>query len=155
MPPITVVGVDEQVNSPGINNAEEAEGTADIDVAGSAAPGASIVVYLAPYTEQGWVDVVTTAIYDTVNRPSVLSVSWGNVEISWTAQAMHAINQAFQEAAAMGVTVLAASGDNGSSCGYPGGRARVHTGVRPLRHRVRRDVGAERIGLFLYRGHLE
>jgi kumamolisin len=44
------------------------------------APGASIVIYFAPFTEQGWVDVITTAVNDTVHKPSVISLSWGFAE---------------------------------------------------------------------------
>jgi kumamolisin len=37
----------------------------DIEVAGAVAPGASIVVYFSNFTEQGWVDAVTTAVHDS------------------------------------------------------------------------------------------
>jgi kumamolisin len=47
---------------------------------------------------------------------------WGAAESGWTAQAMHAMDQAFQDAAALGVSVCCASGDNGSADGVNDGR---------------------------------
>jgi len=127
-PSLTSVGMDGATNSPG--SQEDVEVVLDIDVAGSAAPGAKIVVYFAPWTEQGWLDIVSTAVHDAVNHPSVISISWGWPEFktygfSWTQAAMEAVSQRFQEAAALGVTVLAASGDYGSTCGMGDGKAHV------------------------------
>jgi kumamolisin len=51
----------------------------------------------------------------------VISISWGGPESTWTAQAKTAIDDALQAAAAMGITVCVASGDNGSSDGVSGG----------------------------------
>jgi kumamolisin len=59
------------------------------------------------------------------NRPSVISISWGGPESAWTAQAMTAMDDAFQTAAAMGITVCVASGDNGSSDGVNDGNDHV------------------------------
>jgi kumamolisin len=87
----------------------------DIEVIGAIAPQANIAVYFAPNTDAGFLDAITTAIHDTTNKPSVISISWGGAESSWTSQAMTAMDDAFQAAAALGVTVCVASGDNGSS----------------------------------------
>ena len=78
----------------------------DIEVAGAVAPKAKIVVYFTPNTSQGFLDAVTHAVHDTVNKPSVISISWGGPESTWTAQAFQQFNQAFQAAAALGVTDL-------------------------------------------------
>jgi kumamolisin len=85
----------------------------DIEVAGAAAPGASQVVYFAPNSDRGFVDAVTTAVHASPT-PTVVSISWGQSEDSWTGQARTALDQAFADAAALGVTVTAAAGDNGS-----------------------------------------
>lgn len=130
VPSITSVSVDGVNNSPGDPNADP-EVALDIEVAGSIAPAAKIVVYFAPFTEQGWVDALTTAIHDNTNKPSVISISWGFAEgepvqgFEWTPQTVQAVNQALQAAAAMGVTVCVASGDNGSSDGINDGLAHV------------------------------
>src|SRR6202040_1867752 len=58
------------------------------------------------------------------NKPSVISISWGGPENNWTAQAMNSFDQAFQTAAALGVTVCCAAGDNGS--GDAGGDGMAH-----------------------------
>src|SRR5262249_58708934 len=97
----------------------------DIEVVGAIAPGANIAVYFAPNTDAGFLDAITTAIHDTTNKPSVISISWGGPESSWTQQAMTAYDQAFQAAAAMGITVCAASGDNGSDDGVGDGADHV------------------------------
>ena len=84
------------------------------------APGAKIVVYFTPNTDQGFTDAITTAIHDETNKPSVISISWGGPESTWTNQAMTALDAACQSAAALGVTITVAAGDNGSSDGATG-----------------------------------
>lgn len=117
-PRVTAVSVDHGRNHPtGDPNGPDGEVMLDIEVAGAVAPGAHIAVYFAPNTDMGFVNAVTSAIMDTRNRPSVISISWGGPESSWTQQAMTAFDQAFQAAAMMGVTVCVASGDNGSGDG--------------------------------------
>ncbi|HYB44817.1 MAG TPA: S53 family peptidase, partial [Candidatus Methylomirabilis sp.] len=64
-------------------------------------------------------------VHDKKNKPSVISISWGSAEANWTAQAMQSFTQAFQAAAAMGVTVCCASGDDGSSDGEQDGKNHV------------------------------
>ena len=86
-------------------------------MAGSLAPGAQIAVYFAPNTDQGFINAVTAAVHDTKLKPSIISISWGGPENSWTAQARDALNSACQDAGTMGVTVLAASGDEGADDG--------------------------------------
>ena len=92
---------------------------------GSIAPDAKIVVYFAPNTSQGFQDALTAAIHDATNRPSVISISWGSAESTWTAQAMTAFDSAAQDAAALGVTICAASGNDGSSDGVSDGASHV------------------------------
>src|SRR5205823_2246186 len=81
------------------------------------APGATLVVYFAPNTDRGFLNAIAAAIHDRAHRPSLLSISWGGAEPTWTRQAIAAIDQAFQEAALAGITVLCAAGDDGSSDG--------------------------------------
>ena len=126
-PKVTAVSVGGVGNQPGKDQDSDAEVLLDIEIAASLAPGAKIVVYFAPFTEQGWVDVVTAAIHDTQNRPSVLSISWGFTEGQdiWTPQAIQTVNQAFQAAALQGITICAASGDDGSRDQLDDGHAHV------------------------------
>ena len=89
------------------------------------APGAKIVVYFAPNTDQGFIDAISTAVHDTTNKPSVISISWGGPESSWTQQSMTAFDQACQSAAALGITITVAAGDNGSADGVTDGMNHV------------------------------
>ena len=97
----------------------------DIEVIGAVAPGASIVVYLAPNTDAGFIDAVSTAVNDTAHRPSVVSISWGGPEDTWTAQARAQMEQILTDAGGAGVTVTAAAGDGGSTDGVSDGRQHV------------------------------
>jgi kumamolisin len=125
-PTVLAVGVDGASNDPtGDPNSADGEVALDIEVAGAIAPGARIIVYFAPNTDQGFADAILAAAHDDDNQPSIISISWGGPEQSWTTQARNAVNQAFSAAASMGISVLAASGDNGSGDGVDDGEAHV------------------------------
>jgi kumamolisin len=125
-PKVTAVSVDGATNSPtGDSSGPDGEVELDIEVAGAIAPGAQIAAYFAPNTDQGFIDAVTTAVHDTNLKPSIISISWGGPENSWTAQARDALNSACEDAGTMGITVLVASGDDGSSDGSTGGSPEV------------------------------
>lgn len=125
-PPVSAVSVDGAQNQPtGDPNSADAEVMLDIEVAGSVAPGAKIVVYFAPNTDSGFLDAINQAAMDSQNKPSVLSISWGGPESTWTAQALQSYNSALQSASTVGVTVCVACGDNGSTDGVTDGEAHV------------------------------
>ena len=119
-PGITAVSVDGGKNSPSTASGADGEVMLDIEVAASVAPGAKVAVYFAPNTDQGFIDAITTAVHYTANQPSVISISWGGPESSWTAQSMTALDAACQSAAALGVTITVAAGDDGSTDGGTG-----------------------------------
>ena len=125
-PKVSAVSVSHGHNTPtGSADGPDGEVMLDIEVAGSVAPGAHIVAYFAPNTDQGFLNAITTAIHDQTNKPSIISISWGGPESSWTAQALQQYDKAFQEAAALGVTVTVAAGDNGSTDGVSDGANHV------------------------------
>jgi kumamolisin len=125
-PAVTAVGVDHAGNRPtGDPNGADGEVVLDIEVAGAVAPGAKIVVYFAPNTDRGFLDAINAAIHDKNHQPSIISISWGSAESSWTPQATRAFDRVFQVAAAMGITVCCASGDDGSSDRVNDGRDHV------------------------------
>ncbi len=122
VPTVTAVSVDNAVNQPGQDpNGADGEVLLDIEVAGAVAPGAAQVVYFAPNTDQGFVDAVTTAVHASPT-PTAISISWGQSEDAWTGQGRTALDEAMADAAALGITVCVAAGDNGSGDAQPDGQ---------------------------------
>jgi kumamolisin len=125
-PTVTAVSVDGGTNSPtGDPNGPDGEVELDIEVAGAVAPSAQIAMYFTPNTDQGFLDALTTAVHDAKLQPAVVSISWGGPESSWTQQALTAFNSACEDASTIGVTILAASGDDGSTDGASSGTPTV------------------------------
>jgi kumamolisin len=120
------VSVDGGQNQPtGDTNGPDTEVMLDIEVAGSVAPGAKIAVYFAPNTDSGFLDAINQAVGDKQNNPSVLSISWGGPESTWTSQSLQSYNSALQAASAVGVSVCVAAGDEGSTDGVTDGLQHV------------------------------
>jgi kumamolisin len=114
-PTVVDVAVSGGSNQPGGD--ADAEVLLDIEVAGALANRARIAVYFSPNTDQGFYEAISQAAHDTTNQPSVISISWGGPEDGWSTQSFNAMQSALEDAVAMGVTVLAAAGDDGSSDG--------------------------------------
>jgi kumamolisin len=125
VPEIVDVPVDGAGNSPGSGNGADGEVALDIQVAGGIAPGAKIAVYFAPNTSQGFADAISQAVHDEKNKPSAISISWGSPEDGWSGQAIAAMSAAFQDAARLGITVTAASGDALATDGEADGHLHV------------------------------
>jgi len=124
-PAVTSVGVDGAANQPGGDpNGADGEVALDIEVIGGLAPKASIIVYFAPNTDAGFLDAVAEAAHASPT-PDAISISWGQSEDQWTAQARQAMDDAFADAAALGVTVTVAAGDDGSSDRQSDGKVHV------------------------------
>ncbi len=124
-PSITSITVDGVHNMPTLPDSTGATPDAavmfDLEIAGALAPGARLAVYFAPPTERGWIDALRTAIHDTIHAPTIISISWGwseNLGL-WSTQAMKAINATLREAAALGITILCASGTDHAADGQP------------------------------------
>jgi kumamolisin len=125
-PTVIAVGVDGGANTPA-GNPDSADGEVllDIEVAGALAPAATIVVYFAPNTDAGFLDAITTAIHDTTHAPTIVSISWGGAESTYTQQSLTNYDAALAEAATLGVTVTVAAGDDGSTDGETDGAQHV------------------------------
>jgi kumamolisin len=128
-PTITDVVVHGPGNDPGpdttaSSNQGDSTGEVMLDmcVVGSVAPGANIFMYFTEFTSQGWVDALNQAITDE-NQISVISISYGNPEDdpqgAWTTMGVQNVNLSVQAAAAKGITICCASGDDGSNDGDP------------------------------------
>jgi kumamolisin len=122
VPSVNPVGVDSGSNSPG--QAADGEVELDIEVVGGVAPGAVQYVYFANNTDQGFIDAISEAVHATP-APIAVSISWGQSEDQWSAQTRTAMDEAFSDAATLGVTVTVAAGDNGSS-DDPSEQTQVH-----------------------------
>ncbi|HUO11182.1 MAG TPA: S53 family peptidase [Caulobacteraceae bacterium] len=131
-PPVSVVNVNMLSASDANNPDAIGEVMLDTEVVAAVCPGAKdIVLYFAPFTEKGWVDVIDAALSDTIHHPAVLSISYGLAEGSlngdiWTQAAMDAVNDSMQEAAARGIPVCVAAGDDGSDDQVGDGQAHVN-----------------------------
>ena len=101
------------------------ETTLDVQQSGGIAPGAKVIVYEAPNTNQGFIDAFAEAI-DT-NVAATISTSWGQWEYldelpplvedpvtGRTTTSSRALNDLFLQAALQGQTLFCASGDDGA-----------------------------------------
>lgn len=122
-PSITAVSVDGGTNTPG--GAADAEVMLDIEVCGSLAPAATLVVYFAPNTDQGFYNAISQAAHSSSWPATAMSISWGAPEDGWSTASRNAMETALEDAAALGVTVTVAAGDNGSSDGESDGLPHV------------------------------
>jgi kumamolisin len=120
MPSVTFVSVDNAGNLPGTDTNSDGEVMLDIEVVGSAAPKANIVVYFAPNQgDQGFIDAINTAIHDAERSIDVISISWGSPEPDPAdqkeMQELSAYHELFVSAASMGISVCVATGDHGTA----------------------------------------
>jgi kumamolisin len=122
-PHVTAISVDGAENTTGSD--ADGEVALDIQVAGGLAPGAAIAVYFAPNTDAGFSDAISQAVHDTTHKPSVISISWGGPESSWTSTAVSTMNSALQDASQLGISVYVASGDSLATDGVDDGKAHV------------------------------
>ena len=120
-----VVTISTDGTSTSAKDGAEGEVMLDVEVVAGICPKATIAIYFAQFTEQGWITVLDAAMQDKTNNPGVLSVSWGFAEDAdiWTNQAMTQVNETLKEAALLGITVCVAAGDDGSSDAISDGHA--------------------------------
>ena len=118
--PFQVVNVDGGADNPA-DAGPTGENTLDAELIGALVPNADKTMYIAPNTDRGFIDAISTAIHDA-HHNTAISISWGGPEENFTPQAMRAFNELFKEARAMGISVFSAAGDNGSTDGVGDGR---------------------------------
>lgn len=88
------------------------EATLDVEEISALAPGAAIIVYQGPNNGSGPIDLYQQIADDNV--ATVVSVSWGDCEAD-PSGSVDVEQPIFEQMAAQNQTVIAASGDNGSS----------------------------------------
>jgi kumamolisin len=112
-------------NNFGANSLADEELALDLQIAAGLLPKARIVIYFAGNNTQSLVGAINQAIFDHVNRPQVLSVSWGSAETFWTPPAQEAMQAVLADAVRLKVTVLFAAGDDLATGGLMDGKAHV------------------------------
>ena len=96
------------------------ETTMDVELIGTWANDAHIVVYFTHNNARGKYDAFNTALHDTTNKPTVISCSWGAPEGLISRVLVEEMDLMFQAAALMGITIVCASGDEGDSSHHAG-----------------------------------
>lgn len=106
--------------APATDGSVGVESALDIEDLIGLVPGASIIDYQGPdaesATDQNVIDVYQRMVTD--DQAQVISTSWGECEALESSATASAENTVFAEAAAQGQSVVAASGDDGSSDCY-------------------------------------
>ena len=99
----------------------------DVEIVAGLCAKAKIHVLYAPFDQKGWIDLLDCVVAADP-APVALSLSWGLAEDSpdWSGAALDAINQRLRAASARGITVCAASGDDGSGDQMHDQHAHVH-----------------------------
>jgi kumamolisin len=97
----------------------------DLQIVAAMIPTGRITVYFAENTTQSLAKALNEAVFDEVNRPAVLSISWGSMETFWSLQARNAVQAILADAVRLHVTVVAASGDDLATGGALDGQANV------------------------------
>jgi subtilase family serine protease len=95
----------------------QGEAALDIENVISLAPQARIAVYTGPNTGSGPYDTMSAII--SQHLAQVVTTSWGQCEQLDGQQSASSENTLFQEAAAQGMSIVSASGDDGSEDCFP------------------------------------
>jgi kumamolisin len=122
---LTVIDIDGGPGAPSDASGSD-ETSLDVEQSGGIAPGAKIIVYQAPNTNQGFLDAFARAVHD--NKVDSFSTSWGEWELfnnlatspvtdefsGETVSALRATHEVLVLAALQGQTAFASSGDCGA-----------------------------------------
>ena len=123
---LTVVNIDGGPGKPSDASGSD-ETTLDVEQSGGIAPGAKIIVYQSPNTDQGFLDAFARAVHD--NKADSFSTSWGEWEFfdstaggnqvtdvfsHETVSSLQAVHEVLVVAALQGQTAFAAAGDCGA-----------------------------------------
>jgi kumamolisin len=116
VPSVTAISVDHAGNRPTTPDSADGEVMLDLEVAGAVVPQAQFAVYFGPnHGDKGFLDAISAAVHDSQRNPRVISISWGEPEDLLPQQSIDSYHELFTEAAALGITVIAASGDHGTA----------------------------------------
>jgi kumamolisin len=123
---LTVINIDGGPGKPSDASGSD-ETTLDVEQSGGIAPGANVIVYQSPNTDQGFLDAFARAVHD--NKADSFSTSWGEWEFfdstaggnqvtdvfsRETVSSLQALHEVLVVAALQGQTAFAAAGDCGA-----------------------------------------
>jgi kumamolisin len=123
---LTVINIDGGPGKPSDRSGSD-ETTLDVEQSGGIAPGANVIVYQSPNTNQGFLDAFAQAVHD--NKADSFSTSWGEWEFfdstaggnqvtdeftNETVSSLQALHEVLVVAALQGQTAFAAAGDCGA-----------------------------------------
>jgi len=123
---LTVINIDGGPGAPSDASGSD-ETTLDVEQSGGIAPGANIIVYQSPNTDQGFLDAFARAVHE--NKADSFSTSWGEWEFfdstaggnqvtdvfsRETVSSLQALHEVLVVAALQGQTTFAAAGDCGA-----------------------------------------
>ena len=123
---LTVINIDGGPGKPSDASGSD-ETTLDVEQSGGIAPGANVIVYQSPNTDQGFLDAFARAVQD--NKADSFSTSWGEWEFfdstaggnqvtdvfsHETVSSLQALHEVLVVAALQGQTAFAAAGDCGA-----------------------------------------
>ena len=115
--PVVFKSVGGAANQYGDPNGDYVEVMLDLAVIGGMAPGCQMFCYVADNSDAGIIAAFTQAIADGMDA---ISLSWGGPEDQWASTTMNSLDVLFKKAAAAGIVITVAAGDNGSSDGESG-----------------------------------
>ena len=118
-------GIDGVTNSFSGGDPSDEELALDLQIVAAIIPSARIVVYFASNNTRSLAQAIHQAITDDVNRPQVLSISWGSAEKFWTDSVRNAVNSGLADAVRLRVSVVVAAGDFLATGGLTDGAAHV------------------------------
>jgi len=125
MTPAEIAALSAEQQGPAIGESHEV--MMDVEIVAGLCPGARISVFFAPFDQKGWIDMLD-AVLAADPAPVTLCVSWGLAEDApdWSAVALEEIDRRLEAAASRGITVCAATGDDGSGDQMHDANAHVH-----------------------------
>ena len=131
-PQIILNGPDPGLIGPDGTTSDEGESALDVEWAGAVASGANVIFVTTQMTQTDGVDGVdASAIYAVENNVAgVLSDSYGICESSLGTSGNAFYNALWEQAAAQGITVVVAAGDNGAAgCDDPSSQSAAVGGI--------------------------
>jgi len=126
-PVIETVSLGGEANNPVADPPANTELVRDLQILGTAAPGARVTVYFASNSDQGVMDGIVSAIHDRDRENTIICLTWEVPEAEIDPMLAGAVDRALQEAVLLGKLVCAPAGS-----WTAGGLVPCYPGTDPL-----------------------